>query len=58
VAGEHAFYFDSKEPAGLADSIRAWLERYKNSEHPRLDEMPWLTWDQNAQRLLETWLQR
>lgn len=52
VAGDHAFYFDSKEPEGLASSIKQWLELYQQGKHPRSDNMPWLTWEESSQQLL------
>jgi len=52
VAGEHAYYFDSKDPVDLANVIRNWIELYENDEHPVSDNMPWLTWRESAQQLL------
>jgi glycosyltransferase involved in cell wall biosynthesis len=52
VAGDHAFYFDSKEPAELAQAIKEWVGLYENGKHPCSDTMPWLTWEQSAQQLL------
>jgi glycosyltransferase involved in cell wall biosynthesis len=51
VAGEHAFYFDSKAPDGLAMAIQEWLELYRQQKHPLSDNMPWLTWEQSAKNL-------
>jgi len=53
VAGEHAFYFDGKEPYQLAESIKEWLGLYKIGRHPKSDEMPWLTWKESAEQLLK-----
>lgn len=52
VAGEYAFYFDSKEPSDLANSLRKWMGLYENGVHPTSDNMPWLTWKESAQNLL------
>lgn len=52
VAGEHAFYFDSKEPEALAASIQQWLALYQQDKHPRSDNMPWLTWEQSSENLI------
>ncbi len=57
VAGEHAFYFSSKEPNDLAKAIREWLALYRSGQHPRSDKMPWLTWKQSTQQLLDIILQ-
>lgn len=53
VAGDHAFYFNTTEPEQLAQSIKQWLDLYANKEHPMSNNMPWLTWQQSAQQLLE-----
>ena len=53
VAGEHAFYFDGLEPQDLAGAIERWLALYASGQHPRSDAMPWLTWAQSAQQLLQ-----
>lgn len=52
VAGDHAFYFDTKEPSELAVSIQNWLQLYKKNEHPSSNKMSWLTWKESAQQLL------
>lgn len=52
VAGEHAFYFDSKAPEGLATAIQEWLDLYQQGKHPRSDNMPWLTWEQSSENLI------
>ena len=53
VAGEHAFYFNGLEPQDLAGAIERWLALYASGQHPRSDAMPWLTWAQSAQQLLQ-----
>ncbi|EQB34357.1 hypothetical protein M947_11350 [Sulfurimonas hongkongensis] len=58
VAGSHAYYFpNSTDPQTLAISIQEWLELYRTNTHPKSDNMPWLTWNQNAQKLLEIFTQ-
>lgn len=52
VAGEHAFYFDGKEPAALAGAIQDWLALNKSNQHPGSDSMRWLTWRQSVSQLL------
>jgi glycosyltransferase involved in cell wall biosynthesis len=51
VAGKHAFYFKGLLPQSLADSVRQWLELDKQSQAPRSDNMPRLTWKQSAEQL-------
>ena len=53
VAGEHAYYFDGLAPQDLASAIERWLALHASGQHPRSDAMPWLTWAQSAQQLLQ-----
>jgi glycosyltransferase involved in cell wall biosynthesis len=53
VAGEHAFYFTGKEPAALAAAIEAWLALRQQGQAPASARMPWLTWQQSAQQLVD-----
>jgi glycosyltransferase involved in cell wall biosynthesis len=54
VARDYAYYFeDEKDSAVLSDAIREWLELFKDNKHPKSDNMPWLTWKQSAQNLIE-----
>ena len=53
VAGEHAFYFSGLEPDALADAVRKWLTLDKAGQSPQSDTMPWLTWKQSTQNLLD-----
>ncbi|MDD2844638.1 MAG: glycosyltransferase, partial [Rhodoferax sp.] len=53
VAGEHAAYFDGTAPHDLASAIERWLVLHASGQHPRSDAMPWQTWAQSAQQLLQ-----
>ncbi|MBY0239476.1 MAG: glycosyltransferase [Burkholderiaceae bacterium] len=53
VAGEHAYYFDGKEPQALASAITAWLALQRDGQAPQSSSMPWLTWEQSAQQLMD-----
>lgn len=53
VAGEHAYYFGGLATADLANAIEGWLALHASDQHPRSDAMPWLTWAQSAQQLLQ-----
>lgn len=57
VAGEHVFYFHGREPSDLAKAVREWMALWKSGQHPRSDNMPWLTWKQSTQQLLSVILQ-
>ena len=52
VVGEHAFFFDSTEPADLATALVEWLALYKSGEHPQPTGISWLTWQESARRLM------
>lgn len=51
VAGEHAYYFSAATSDGLAQSITDWLALYRVKQHPKSDQMPWLTWKESACQL-------
>ncbi len=54
VAGDHAFYFeDSRDPAVIAQAVRAWLALHHAGSAPSPQGLPWLTWKQSAECLLE-----
>jgi glycosyltransferase involved in cell wall biosynthesis len=53
VAGEYAFYFSGKEPADLERAVREWMALYQSDRHPKSERMPWLTWKQSTQQLLD-----
>jgi len=52
VAAEHAFYFVGEEPKALADAIESWLTLDTEGETPQSIGMPYLTWRESAQKLL------
>ena len=53
VAGKYAYYFsNSKEPYVLAKAIDEWIDLYKSNEYPKSDNMPWLTWKESTEQLL------
>lgn len=56
VAGENAFYFSGLEPNALADAVREWLVLNRADQAPQSDTMPWLTWKQSTQNLLDVML--
>lgn len=57
VAGDYAWYFSADTPDELADSIRDWLVAYEKDEHPKTDDMSWLTWKESADNLLSILLE-
>jgi glycosyltransferase involved in cell wall biosynthesis len=58
VAGEHAYYFNAKDANGLAAAIRQWLSLYRAGKHPASNDMPWLTWKQSSDQLMDLVLKR
>lgn len=53
VAGNHAFYFRGLAPVDLADAIREWLHVNDQGRAPQSAAMPWLTWRESAQQLVD-----
>ena len=53
VAGNYAFYFEGANSEDLAKAIKDWLNLYKEGKHPKSDNMPWLTWKQSAEQLVD-----
>lgn len=51
VAGSHVFYFKGKDPYTLVEAIRCWMNLYAVDNHPKSEDMPWLTWKESAQQL-------
>lgn len=53
VAGEHASYFSGDAPRELAGAIKSWLDLDRDGGVPSSEGMPWLTWQQSTQNLLD-----
>ncbi|UJS24349.1 glycosyltransferase [Thiothrix winogradskyi] len=51
IAGEHAFYFQGKEPQALADAIQQWLTLWQADSAPQSAGISWLTWAESAAQL-------
>ena len=58
IGGEHAYYFDGEQPQQLAAALERWLELFRNGNAPPSGAMPWLSWAQSAEQLLDTILQQ
>jgi glycosyltransferase involved in cell wall biosynthesis len=52
IVGEHAYYFHGSEAETLANAIKAWLLLYEIKEYPTTHAMPWLTWKQSIENIL------
>ena len=53
IAGEHACYFSGESAAELKQALEMWLVAFEKGEHPKSENMHWLTWKQSAEFLLE-----
>jgi glycosyltransferase involved in cell wall biosynthesis len=53
VAGEYAFYFSGLDASVLSTAIQNWIVLYKEHNHPQSSSMPWLTWNESAEMLIE-----
>jgi glycosyltransferase involved in cell wall biosynthesis len=56
VAGNQAFYFSGLEPKLLGAAVRAWLMQNEIGKAPQSTHMPWLTWKQSTNKLLDVLL--
>lgn len=53
VAGSHAYYFSGTSPQALAEALLDWQALNAAGLAPASTQMPWLTWEQSSQQLLE-----
>lgn len=54
VAGEFGYYFpNDNDPKILADTVEEWLKLYQTNAYPKSDNIPWLTWEESAEQLLQ-----
>jgi len=53
IAGSHAFYADTDDATSLANSLREWLALRQSGQLPDSRKIPWQTWEQSAEQLLD-----
>ena len=53
VAGEHAYYFKGSDSAVLVTVIQDWLTLNAEGKVPQSKAMPWLTWKESTEQLLQ-----
>ncbi|WP_145008365.1 glycosyltransferase family 4 protein [Pseudomonas oryzihabitans] len=58
VAGDHALYFEGGSGEALAATVKRWLPLHARGEHPRSEDMPWLTWESSTKQLIQVLLKR
>lgn len=51
IAGEHAFYFEGKEPHALVDAIQQWLLLHEQGQEPKPAGIEWITWEESAEQI-------
>lgn len=51
VAGDCAFYFSGQTPLDLAAALTTWHRLFQEENHPKLDRLGWLTWQQSTEKL-------
>ena len=51
--GDYAYYFKADHPRELAKAIENWLGLFKSNQHPKSDNMPFITWTESATQLLK-----
>ena len=56
VGGEHAWYFEAADGAALAQALQQWLALHRDGKAPPSSAMPYLTWRQSTQQMLEVLL--
>jgi glycosyltransferase involved in cell wall biosynthesis len=52
IAGDHAAWFSGTTAEDLASALESWIELWTVGDAPTTAGMPWLTWEQSAQQLL------
>jgi hypothetical protein len=53
VAINYAYYFSGLSPLDLANAVQKWLMMHNKGIAPQSIDMPYLTWQESAQQLIE-----
>jgi glycosyltransferase involved in cell wall biosynthesis len=53
IAGEHALYFHGDSPDALSETIKNWIALKGTDQVPTSASLPWQTWKQTAEQLME-----
>lgn len=53
IGGAHAHYFSGVKADDLSQSILDWLRLKATDNHPKSEELPWLTWKSSTRQLLD-----
>lgn len=58
IAHSFAYYFqDTKDPDVIANCIKQWLELYKTNNHPKSQNINFLTWKDSTRQLMAVLLE-
>ena len=58
VAGNCAQYFSGDAPDAIAVAVKTWLAKNATGQTPAVADMPWLTWKQSTQQLMDVVLNK
>jgi len=53
VAGEYASYFTGTAPQVLSHAVEIWLEMQRDGKTKSSDDMPWMSWAQATQAMVD-----
>lgn len=53
IARNSAYYFSAEQPEQLAAALQEWTGLFEIGAQPRPGSLPWLTWQESANMLLE-----
>ena len=53
VAGDHASYFSGLAPQDLVEAVLHWLAQDHAGTVPKSEAIPWLTWAESTQQMLD-----
>jgi glycosyltransferase involved in cell wall biosynthesis len=56
VAGEHAMYFEGLEASDLAHALEDWLHLHAAGDHPRSENIRFLSWKESTRQLIDVLL--
>ena len=53
VASDAAFYFQGDTPEALAEALCNWMNLSARNDHPKPDQLQWLSWRESSKQLLD-----
>ena len=57
IGGDHITYFSRESPSCLVESIKEWIDLERAGRLPDVSKIPWLTWDESAEQLVQVILE-